>query len=142
LGGAIAVGGLAYGASLPAAANKPARPTVSVASNPKLGRILVGPNGHTLYLYEGDTGTMSACRGGCATVWPALTTSGSPHAGAGVTAAKLRTVNGQAAHQVVYNGHLLYYFLGDKKPGQTTGLRVPHWDTVSPTGNKIEVGGH
>lgn len=39
--------------------------TVSLASDAALGKYLVGPNGHTLYLFEKDQGTTTACTGGC-----------------------------------------------------------------------------
>jgi predicted lipoprotein with Yx(FWY)xxD motif len=128
-------------ASSSAGAAKAGHHTVSVTNNPELGRILIGPNGHTLYVFENDKGTMTACTGGCATIWPALSASGTPAAGVGVMHAKLHTVNGQVPHQVIYNGHLLYYFSGDMKPGQTMGTKVSHWYAVRPNGNQIEAGG-
>src|SRR4051812_19221124 len=39
---------------------------------------LVGPDGHTVYLFEKDTGTTSACTGGCAGAWPGVTATGTP----------------------------------------------------------------
>jgi predicted lipoprotein with Yx(FWY)xxD motif len=116
-----------------------ASPVVGVVSNVKLGNILVGPNGHTLYLFEDDNGTMSACTGACADIWPALAAEGMP-AGTGVDLAKLTTAHGQVVRQVAYNGHLLYYFSGDAKPGETNGLSIPHWDAIAPDGNKIPAG--
>ena len=81
--GAIAVTGMAGNVAVTssAVATKAANHTLSVANNPKLGRILVGPNGHTLYVFENDKGAASACTGGCATIWPALSASGIPSAG-------------------------------------------------------------
>jgi predicted lipoprotein with Yx(FWY)xxD motif len=109
--------------------------TVNVASDAKLGQVLVGPNGHTLYLFEKDTGTTSACTGACADNWPALT-AGSPTAGTGVTAGMLSVANGQ----VVYNGHLLYFFAADQAPGDARGVGIPSWFPVNPAGNKIATG--
>jgi predicted lipoprotein with Yx(FWY)xxD motif len=107
--------------------------TVAVASDPKLGSLLVGPNGHTLYLFEKDQGTTTACTGGCASAWPALKATGSPTAGSGVTASLLSVSNGQ----VVYNGHLLYEFSGDQAAGTTNGVGIPSWFAVNPSGDKI-----
>jgi len=108
--------------------------TVAVQTSDELGEYLVGPNGHTLYLFEKDTGTTTACTGGCAAVWPALTAA-SPTAGSGVDSAKLSTA---AADHVVYNGHLLYYFASDNAPGDTNGIGIPAWYPLSPSGDKID----
>jgi len=108
--------------------------TVSVQTSDDLGDYLVGPNGHTLYLFEKDTGTTTACTGGCAAVWPALTAA-SPTAGSGIDSAKLSTAAGD---QVVFNGHLLYFFATDKAPGDTNGIGIPAWYPLSPSGDKID----
>jgi predicted lipoprotein with Yx(FWY)xxD motif len=99
--------------------------TVNVATDPKLGAILVDSKGMTLYTYKKDTPGVSNCSGGCAENWPPLlVTTGSPAAGAGVTgtlASFARTDNGT---QVTYNGMPLYYFIGDKAPGDVKGQGV------------------
>ncbi len=122
------------GSSVAAASGK----TVAVAEVPKYGKILVGPNGHSLYFFEKDTRTTSACKGDCATVWPGLAAEGAPTAGAGVDATKLTTAAGQVPNQVVYNGHLLYEFATDEAAGDVNGASVPHWYLLSPTGEEIE----
>src|SRR5260370_20712644 len=48
-----------------------------------VGKVLVGANGHTLYLFTADKGTKSVCYGQCATYWPPLI-AGKPTAGAGL----------------------------------------------------------
>jgi predicted lipoprotein with Yx(FWY)xxD motif len=113
--------------------------TVALAEVGDLGEALVGPNGKTLYLFEMDDGTTSACTGGCADVWPALTAdSGEPTAGDGLDASLLSTADGQVADQVVYNGHLLYEFSGDEAPGDVNGLQIPEWYPVDADGNAID----
>jgi predicted lipoprotein with Yx(FWY)xxD motif len=111
-----------------------------VVSVAKVGadQALVGPNGHTLYLLETETGTTSQCTGGCAAIWPGLASAGAPSAGSGVDATKLSTANGQVPNQVTYNGHLLYYFGADSAPGDVKGTSIPHWYPVSPAGDKID----
>ncbi len=111
--------------------------TVSLADAPGVGPHLVGPDSRTLYLFEKDQGTTTACTGGCVPNWPALTAT-APTAGAGLDASKLSTANGEQPNQVVYNGHLLYYFAGDSAPGQVNGTKVPSWYPVNAAGDKID----
>ena len=44
------------------------------------------------------------------------------------------------SQQVTYNGHPLYLFIKDQKPGQTTGQGVTAfgaaWFALTPTGNR------
>jgi predicted lipoprotein with Yx(FWY)xxD motif len=109
--------------------------TVSVAQTSAKGAVLAGPDGRTLYIFDKDTPTTSACMGGCASVWPALTATGTPSAGDGVDDSKLSTANGQVANQVMYNGHFLYLFSGDTAAGQTNGTSIPNWHAVTADGN-------
>jgi predicted lipoprotein with Yx(FWY)xxD motif len=116
-------------------------PTVRVAST-GLGRVLVGSAGRTLYLFKADSRTKSACSGACATAWPPLLVTGKPIVGTGLIASKLGTITRRGGgKQVSYNGHPLYLFIKDKKPGQTTGQGVTAfgaaWFVVSPVGNQI-----
>jgi predicted lipoprotein with Yx(FWY)xxD motif len=114
--------------------------SVGVATSP-VGRILVDRHGRTLYLYLPDQRRRSTCSGGCARVWPPATVPEHPTAGDGVSAARLATAvrADSGARQLVYAGHPLYTFIGDKKPGQILGedyLGV--WFVVSPSGRRIQ----
>jgi predicted lipoprotein with Yx(FWY)xxD motif len=108
-----------------------------------LGKILVDAKGRTLYLFEADRPNMSNCSGACLSLWPALTAQGKPKADAGVSAAKIGTIamNG-GKQQVTYNGHPLYYYAADQKPGDTAGEGLNQfgalWDVVAPTGKGID----
>jgi predicted lipoprotein with Yx(FWY)xxD motif len=107
--------------------------------------MLVDGRGRTLYLFEADKGTASRCDGACASVWPPLTTAGSPVAGAGVSASKLGTAKrGDGTTEVTYHGHPLYTYAGDSPPGQTTGQGSDdfgaEWYAVSAAGTPIESG--
>jgi predicted lipoprotein with Yx(FWY)xxD motif len=115
--------------------------TVSVAST-GLGKILVDSQGHTLYLFAKDAGTKSACSGGCATAWPPLRASGKPTAGGGAKASLLGTTpRSDGKPQVTYDGHPLYGFQGDSKPGETNGQGNPGfgapWYVLAPNGKEI-----
>ncbi len=83
--------------------------------------ILTDNHGMSLYYFDLDTPTTVACSGICTQDWPPfLLGQGDPGSAtplAGVLSAA-RTANGR---QVLYNGHPLYHFAGDAKPGDTTG---------------------
>jgi len=115
--------------------------TVDVATS-AFGRILVDSKGRTLYDFPPDMRGASTCYGACAALWPPLTTTGKPHAGAGVSASLLGTTKrSDGKLEVTYNGHPLYYYVADSKRGQTTGqgliqFGAPWW-AISPAGKEI-----
>jgi predicted lipoprotein with Yx(FWY)xxD motif len=98
--------------------------------------------GRSLYLWTPDTKTESMCSGACATAWPPLTAKGAPTAGTGATPSDLGTISrSDGSKQVTYAGHPLYYFAGDKAPGQTNGegsngFGAP-WYLVAPSGQQV-----
>src|SRR5258708_23664855 len=69
----------------------PAAATIAVATNSKLGQILVDGKGITVYLFVKDTGQSSTCYTSCAQVWPPVLTSGPPQLRTGATASPLGT---------------------------------------------------
>jgi predicted lipoprotein with Yx(FWY)xxD motif len=109
--------------------------TVSLAKGAQ-GIFLIGPNGHTLYIFTKDQGSVSACVSPtCAKAWPALRATGGATTGPSVNATEVATAHGQVTNQVTYYGHLLYYFEGDTAPGQTNGTSIPDFDLLGPFGN-------
>ena len=95
---------------------------VSVASAPKVGKIVVDSQGFTLYDFHKDKGTTSSCYGACAGVWPPLTTEGAPTAKGGAVASQLGTTKrSDGTVQVTYAGHPLYTYTADTKPGEANG---------------------
>ena len=142
---ASAGGGYAASAPATAAAPKAAGATTIAVHQTKLGTILVGPTGRTLYLFEADKGGKSACSGGCASIWPPLTTTAAPKAGTGALPGKLGTIAGPGGkQQVTYAGHPLYYYAADGKPGDTAGQGLnqfgAEWYVLAPSGSKIDEG--
>lgn len=131
-------------AQTPTAANgQPA--TLGVASS-DLGDILVNSAGRTLYLFQKDSGTQSACTGACATAWPPLLDKGKLTAGSGADASRLgTTTRSDGTDQVTYNGHPLYLYAGDKKAGDTNGQGLTAfgapWYALSPTGVAVTAQG-
>jgi predicted lipoprotein with Yx(FWY)xxD motif len=144
---ALAVAGC--GGSGGSNANSPAPPktangqsaTVGVA-NENVGNVLVDSQGRTLYLFERDSGTKSACTGACAAEWPPLRATGKPTVGAGTNASIVATSDrSDGKPQVTHNGHPLYLFSADQKAGDTNGQGVNAfgglWYVLSSSGDEI-----
>lgn len=117
--------------------------TVDVADNSDVGQILVDADGNALYLFEKDESDESYCNGGCEKVWPPLTANGEPQAGQGVDASKLDTIKREdGTTQVAYNGHPLYTYTEDTKPGDVSGNEVDsfgaEWYALTPSGEPAE----
>jgi predicted lipoprotein with Yx(FWY)xxD motif len=140
---AVPVAGAAGHSSAPQVAGTvaAAKKTVEVRKT-GLGTILVDSKGKTLYLFKKDSRGKSACAGECPKFWPPLRVSGKPTAGSGTSAAKLGTIRrSDGTRQVTYNGHPLYTFMQDSRPGQTHGQGLTAfgamWFVLSPSGNQI-----
>jgi len=119
---AIAACGGGSGSTAPptTASGKPA--TVGLAKEGSLGKILVDSQGRSLYLFQRDSGTTSDCTGACAAAWPPLRDTGKPVVGGGLSESKIGTTpRSDGKPQVTYNGHPLYLYSGDPKPGDTNG---------------------
>ena len=103
------------------------------------GKAVFGPSGKVLYVFSADS-RKSHCYGACASAWPPLVTRGKPIAGPGVRATLLGTTrrrNGKL--QVTYNGHPLYYYVGDTP----TAILCQHvnehgglWVIIKPNGRR------
>jgi predicted lipoprotein with Yx(FWY)xxD motif len=115
--------------------------TVSVASS-RVGDILVGPGGRSLYYFQADKTSRSVCDGACAAAWPPLTTTGMPKAGPGAGGAQLGTTQRTDGRtQVTVDGHPVYFYESDRKKGDILGqLRNQFgglWWVIDPSGEKI-----
>jgi predicted lipoprotein with Yx(FWY)xxD motif len=115
--------------------------SVGVAST-GLGDVLVDRQGRTVYLFERDSGAMSACTGACAVNLPPLRVRGTPLVGSGAQPLDVATTaHPDGISQLTYNGHLLYTFVNDKKPGDTNGEGINAFGgsrfAVSAAGDKV-----
>jgi predicted lipoprotein with Yx(FWY)xxD motif len=94
------------------------------------GKILVNGSGFTVYAFTRDPRNKDTCVSAsssegygtmrCTEVWPPLTTTARPIAGAGVKSSLLssiRLANGRK--QVTYAGHPLYTYQPATEPGET-----------------------
>ncbi len=125
-------------------ATKPAAPTaaatLAIGQNATLGQFLTDNQGLTLYVFLQDTSSQSTCFDACAQRWPPLLTQGPPTGQTGVNSGFLGTSQRtDGTTQVTYNGHPLYRYSGDQKPGDTNGQGVGSiWYVVSPAGDPIK----
>ncbi|HWF49346.1 MAG TPA: hypothetical protein VG294_01780 [Solirubrobacteraceae bacterium] len=126
----------------PAAGAPKATGAIVSVNTTSLGSVLINAKGLTLYLFEKDSPSQSACSGSCAGVWPPLTTKGTPVAGQGARKSMLGTIRrAGGVLQVTYGGHPLYRYVGDTHGAQTTGEGLNQfgalWWAVSAAGQKV-----
>jgi predicted lipoprotein with Yx(FWY)xxD motif len=110
-----------------------------------LGKVLVDSTGFTLFRFSKDSGKKNTCvtTSECSTTWPALTTSGRPAAGAGVSASLLSTITlPGGTHQVTYDGHPLYRYAAATERGEAGYAGVRQfggiWYAVSASGANVK----
>lgn len=134
---AASVASAAASSAASAAASTGSAPAIATATVGSLGTLIVaGSNGMTVYTFAKDVANSgsSACTGGCIAKWPALTVPAgtTPTGGSGVTG-KIGTITrtDDGSLQVTYNGLPLYFFTGDKAPGDSNG-NYTGWSPVKP----------
>jgi predicted lipoprotein with Yx(FWY)xxD motif len=102
------------------------------------GRVLAGPNGHSLYNFTLDTKNHSNCDSNCRAFWHPLKSRGKPRAGTGV---KQRLLGRTSSHQVTYRGRPLYYYILDTRAGQIHGedrfLSGGYWYLMNAKGRSV-----
>jgi predicted lipoprotein with Yx(FWY)xxD motif len=130
----------ALAAAAPAAAQAP-RSSVTVKAS-SFGRILFDGRGFVLYGFTRDPRGRTACLGACARAWPPYIVKSRPRAGKGVAARQLGiTKRPNGSLQVTYGGRPLYYYIGDRKPGQILCQNVTEfggvWRVVRPSGRLV-----
>jgi predicted lipoprotein with Yx(FWY)xxD motif len=135
---AFAVGG---GAAKTSSSHIAAGSAVSIRST-SLGSTLVDANGRTLYLFEGDKAGISRLSNAGLAVWPRFLSAGTVKADGGALAAKIGTTTApRGVRQVTYNGHPLYYYVGDSQPGSTRGQNLNQfgalWYVLGPGGAAV-----
>jgi predicted lipoprotein with Yx(FWY)xxD motif len=119
------------------------RPVVFKVMPTAYGRALTDGRGFALYRFTHDRSPASTCYSACAAAWPPyLVSRRSSWAGPGVGAGLLGTVRrADGRLQVTYAGHPLYYYVGDRRPGQILCQGVTEfggtWYVVAPDGNII-----
>jgi predicted lipoprotein with Yx(FWY)xxD motif len=137
----VAVAVVGAGARSVMAVGERARAGVVVESS-SFGRILFDGRGFVLYGFTRDRRGRSVCSGACAKAWPPYIVRSRPRAGAGVDATRLGTVKrADGSLQATYAGRPLYYYVGDRKPGQILCQNVTEfggvWRVVRPNGRLV-----
>jgi len=119
-----------------------ASPTLTVRSS-SYGKILFDGRGFVLYAFTRDPrGGKTRCYGECASAWPVYYKKRSLAAGKGVRQKLIGTVKRKdGRRQITYNGRPLYYYVGDRSPGQVSCQDVfefgGKWLVVRPNGTLV-----
>jgi len=117
--------------------------TLTVRST-RFGRILFDGRARALYAFTRDRrGGRSECYGACAKAWPVYFAKARLLAGKGVKQSLIGTTRRRdGRQQVTYNGRPLYYYVGEKSPGQILCQNVDEfggtWLVVRPNGQLVQ----
>jgi predicted lipoprotein with Yx(FWY)xxD motif len=133
----------------PAAETTPAEsaptrhPTLKVVKS-EFGTTIADDHGEALYLFDADTATKSACYDACAVAWPPVLVKKAPTVSGALKADLVSTTKRRdGTRQVTYNGHPLYYYVGDA-PGVIKCQNVfeygGKWLIVKPNGKANPAG--
>ncbi len=106
------------------------------------GTILFDGRGFVLYVFTRDARGSSACTGACAKAWPPFLVRARPSAGKGATGRLVGTIRRtDGRRQVTYAGRPLYYYVGDRTPGQILCQDVVEyggrWLVLRPSGKPV-----
>lgn len=126
----------------PAASDTPAPPASLSVTGSRYGRIIADSAGRTLYMFDAEAGPSPKCYGPCAAAWPPLLATGTPVSGPGLSQALIAAASrSDGSQQITYNGHPLYYYVGDRAPGEIGCQAVFEfgggWFVVDDRGSKI-----
>jgi predicted lipoprotein with Yx(FWY)xxD motif len=120
---------------------RPPSPTLK-AKPSAYGKILFDGRGYVLYAFTRDKNRRSSCYGACAKAWPVYYKRGVLVTGNGIRPKLVGTTkrrNGR--RQLTYAGRPLYYYIGDRKPGQILCQNVAEfggrWLVVRPNGKLV-----
>jgi predicted lipoprotein with Yx(FWY)xxD motif len=110
-----------FGLALAGASSTAPAPTGTALKTTTIGgtTVLTNAKGFTLYSFAPDTPASSKCYGGCAAYWPPVIGTAAARRGLPGKVATITRTGG--SHQLTYNGHPLYTYIGDTAPGQAKG---------------------
>lgn len=133
-------GGTSAGASSPAGAAGGSM--VITTKSGSAGTFLTDGSGRAVYLWAKDSMNKSECSGACASHWSPVPANGQVTASGSATASDLGSITrSDGSKQVTYDGHPLYYYIGDSGPGQTNGQGSDDfgakWWLITPSGTQL-----
>jgi predicted lipoprotein with Yx(FWY)xxD motif len=107
--------------------------TIDIKTKDGIGPYLVDAQGMTLYVFKKDSPGMSACAGPCVANWPVFYPE-KVTVVMGIDAKNIATIKrADGKEQATYKGLPLYYFIGDKAPGDTKGHGFKDiWSVAKP----------
>lgn len=118
-----------------------AYPRIDLMPSATLGKYLVDAKGMTLYYFTKNVADINSCVGGCLAAWP-IYYSENLQISASLKAANFGVfIRTDGAKQSTYKGWPLYYFIGDKNSGDTTGQALGNvWWVIDPAKATPRVG--
>ena len=140
----FATAAVTAGIAAPAAVSSPSSSSAATvqAKSSRFGKILFDGRGFVLYAFTSDKTAKSTCYKACAAAWPPYLVHGRLAVGAGLK----RTLLGRAKRrdgrlQATYAGRPLYYYVGDRSPGQILCQNVVEyggtWLVVAQSGKLV-----
>ncbi|MGN6794929.1 MAG: COG4315 family predicted lipoprotein [Streptosporangiaceae bacterium] len=97
--------------------------------------VLTNSKGFVLYWFVPDTSTKSNCNGACASFWPPMK---GPVTGSGIKGTFSTITRSDGSKQATFDGHPLYTYAGDTKPGENAGnglnIEGGLWHEVTTSG--------
>jgi len=130
------------GTAAPAGASSTGSAVVISTGSSSGGKFLTNGSGRAVYMWVKDGHDQSACTGACSSTWPPVTTTGAATASGGAVSADLGTITrSDGTKQVTYDGHPLYYYVGDTGSGTVNGQGSngygAYWWVLAPSGSPI-----
>ncbi|MGZ4534168.1 MAG: COG4315 family predicted lipoprotein [Nocardioidaceae bacterium] len=115
--------------------------TLSVRTT-SLGKVLVDNQGRTVYMLTSDKNGTSSCNASCLQYWPMVKAPAPvPSHLAGVSGTLGSTASMSGGKILTINGHPLYTYSLDSKPGDVTGQGVKSfggaWWVLSASGKPV-----
>jgi len=106
---------------------------IKLSEKDGVGKFLTDSKGMTLYIFKKDSPGKSACAGPCVEKWP-LYFREKVAVPKGLNEGDFGTITREdAKKQTTYKGSPLYYFAGDKAPGDVLGQGLLNaWYAVNP----------
>jgi predicted lipoprotein with Yx(FWY)xxD motif len=125
----VVVGMMAFGISTAMGTNH----VIKIQQKEKIGKYLTDMEGKTLYWFKKDSPGKSACIDPCLEKWPIYYRK-TVEAPKEIKAEDFRTITRpDGKKHTLFRGYPLYYWINDKKPGETTGQGVnKEWFVINP----------